>query len=259
MNTLRTCCAPLLAALCVASLPATGCATAEDSLDLADGSAEVGVRGRFDLYQADGAYYFDLLSGNGRLLLASQAYTSRTDALGGLLSVLRNGALAERYRVVTDADGAPYLELRAGNHEVIATSDVYASVYNAERGIETCVGAVQGYIQHWADYSGARFEVFLGANSRHYFRLYARNGEQVLGSQAYASKAAALNGAFAVAEYGTDPAAYDVRSSSDGGYYLVLRAPNNEVIASSEVYSSEASALRARDALIALLPTIQLL
>jgi uncharacterized protein len=261
MKTIRIIPSLLLAlALALPSLAATGCATAQDdAFEIGEESSEIHSRAKIDLYQVEGAYYFDLVSGNGRLLLASQGYQSRTDALRGLLSVLHFGSLPEFYRVAVDADGQPFLELRAGNHVVIATSDSYYSASNARRGIDACVRSIELYQAHWATATGARFEIFVGANDRHYFRLVARNGQQVLRSQSYASRASALNGAFAVAEYGVSAEAYDVRQANNGGYYFNVYAPNGQVIGTSQVYSTKYSATRGRDAIIALLPTIELL
>jgi len=258
MITTRALRAPLLA---IAALLATACAAGEgEPLDIADETTEVGVRGHFELWKADdGQYYFHLLAGNGELLLWSEGYRNRTGALGGILSVLDNGGLESRYEIAAGEAG-PYLRLRAANGEVIAVSESYASRSNASRAIQACTRNIAGYLEHWSRTSGARFEVFESeASGRFYFRLYAKNGAQVLRSQSYAAEASALNGAFAVAEYGLDPDAYDLRQSASGGFYFNLRAPNNQVIATSEVYATRASAVRGRDALIALLPTIELL
>ena len=118
--------------------------------------------------------------------------------------------------------------------------------------------AVATYLEHWDSLTGARFEVFEGTDGRFYFRLYGKNGAQVLRSQGYSDEANALNGAFLVADYGVSPAAYKIIQSSTG-YYFNVMAPNNRVIATSEVYSSKYNAERARDAIIALLPAVELL
>ena len=80
----------------------------------------------------------------------------------------------------------------------------------------------------------------------------------MLRSQGYSDEANALNGAFSVAEYGVSPAAYKINQTTTGFYFNVM-APNNRVIGTSEIYSSKYNAERARDAVIALLPTVELL
>jgi uncharacterized protein len=234
-------------------------ADAADDLEVADDSSEVGLRGRFDLFTgADGQTYFNLESGNGEVLLSSEGYTSRAGALNGLLSVLDNGGIASRYAVTSGVDGQYYVVLKAGNGQVVGTSEAYPIYSHAARGVDACISAVSSYLEHWDSFTGARFEVFEGSDGRFYFRLYSKNGAQVLRSQGYTDEANALNGAFLVAEYGVSPTAYKVNQTTTG-YYFNLMAPNNRVIATSEVYSSKYNAERARDSVIALLPSVELL
>jgi uncharacterized protein len=239
---------------------AAGCATSdEEATEVADDSSEVGLRGRFDLFAAaDGQIYFNLESGNGDILLYSEGYTDRAGALNGLLSVLDNGGIESRYSIDNDIDGQYILNLKAGNGHVIASSAPFPAYSHAARAWAASITAVATYLEHWDSLTGARFEVFEGTDGRFYFRLYSKNGAQVLRSQGYSDEANALNGAFLVADYGVSPAAYKIIQSSTGFYFNVM-APNNRVIATSEIYSSKYNAERARDAIIALLPAVELL
>ena len=242
-------------------LSAAGCAAGDPgSVDTAgDSSSQVGVRASIELStNSDGQYYFDVTAGNGQVLLWSENYTGRTGALNGVLSVLDNGGIESRYVVTEGKDGQFYLGLKAGNGQMIAQGEGYSTASNARRAIGTCVNALNNYLQHWNSRVGARFELFQGKDGRYYFRLFGKNGAQVLHSQGYSSKAAALNGAYGVDDYGTASAAYDIKQSTSG-YYFNVRAPNNQVIATSEVYSTISNATRARDAIMALLPSVDLL
>lgn len=237
----------------------SGCAASASDDVLSDGS-EVAVRGRFELYRgSDDLYYFHFESGQGEILLYSEGYEARTGALNGVLSVLANGDTTARYVVREGEDGLSYAHLRAGNGHVIATSQGFVSNDEAFAVVPSASGAVAGYNDHWSERTGSRFEVFGGTDGRYYFRLYAQNGEQMLRSQGYASEASALNGAFAVAEYGIDESLFSITQNAAGDFYFNLRASNNEIIATSEGYSSKASAERARDSIIALLPKVELL
>lgn len=251
----------LFSSLLLTSVTVAGCAAAGDEGDVVSGdSSGVSVPGRFELSRAaDDQYYFTFESGQGEILLYSEGYEGRTGALNGLLSVLDNGDATARYVVREGEDGLSYAHLRAGNGHVIASSAGYLTYEEAFAVIPAAAGAVAGYNDDWSSRTGSRFEVFPGNDYRYYFRLYAGNGQQVLRSQGYASEASALNGAFAVAEYAVDPAAFVVTESASGGFYFNVRAPNNEIIATSEVYSTKASAERARDSIIALLPKVELL
>ena len=86
------------------------------------------------------------------------------------------------------------------------------------------------------------FELFQSEKTeKFHFRLKAGNGEQILQSQAYKSKAAAMNGIQSVATNGVNEDAFEVKEASNGKHYFVLKAANHQVIAQSQQYKSEAS------------------
>jgi len=225
-----------------------------------DTSSAVSGRPFFEVWKAsNGRYYFHLVAGNYETILSSQSYTTRTAALGGVLSVLDNAGYPERYDLRQSTGGDYYFNLKAANGRVIGTSEMYASKSNAQRGIEAVDSNVADYLVFQATRTGARFDVREGASGSFSFVLRAANGAIVLQSESYTSEAAALNGTFSVYDFGRDAANYDVRASSSGGYYFNLKASNGQVIGTSEVYSSKWNAQRARDALINLLPEVELL
>lgn len=88
----------------------------------------------------DKAYYFHLRANNGEIVLQSQGYSTRTGAVNGATSVKTNGASAARYQLLEAANGQWYFVLKAANGAVIGRGELYASKYNAQRGIETVVG-----------------------------------------------------------------------------------------------------------------------
>jgi uncharacterized protein YegP (UPF0339 family) len=250
-------------ALLLASTLATACATgAEDLADdtTSDSSAEVAVRPRFELWKdAAGAFRFRLLAANSQTLVSSEAYSSRTAALNGLLSVLSNGSSAGRFELRTATNAQSYFVLKAANAQVIATSETYSTRAAASDGIAATLRAVAAYLEHWDTATGARYDVFQGADGRFYFDLRAKNGSIVLTSQGYEGQASALNGAFAVAENGVAAAQYQVLQAADGRWYFNLTSTNGQVIATSQMYATKGSATRGRDAVISLIPTVELL
>ena len=82
-----------------------GCASTGDEItDDADGDST--LAGKVDLWQAsDAQWHFHLKSGNGSILLTSEAYTSRTGAINGLLSTLDNGVDTAQFAVVPATHG----------------------------------------------------------------------------------------------------------------------------------------------------------
>lgn len=249
----------LLSSLLLVSL-GTGCGSRADGSDIAGNGVAVSGRPYFEVFKgADGRSYFHLLAANHENILASQAYDSRTAALGGMLSVLENGVVAARYELLRAKNGQYYFNLEAANGQVIGTSETYTSKSNANRGMRSVIDNVAKYLEYRAMNRGARFEIKTGADGRFYFNLRAQNGEIVLSSQGYSSEAAALNGTFSVVDNGITGEGFDVRQAQDGGYYFNLLATNGQVIATSEVYVSKFNAERARDAVVDLLAQVELL
>jgi uncharacterized protein YegP (UPF0339 family) len=84
----------------------------------------------------------------------------------------------------------------------------------------------------------AKFILFKGSNQQYYFHLKADNGEKVLGSEGYTTKQSCLNGIDSVKGNVGYDSRYEKRTSVSDNYYFNLRAWNNEVIGTSEMYSS---------------------
>ncbi|KHN51043.1 YegP family protein [Pectobacterium fontis] len=89
----------------------------------------------------------------------------------------------------------------------------------------------------------AKFEIFSGKNGQFYFRLKAGNGEPILASEGYISKAGAKNGIESVKENAPHDGRYDRVVAKDGSPYFTLKAANHQIIGRSEMYSS----VQARD------------
>jgi uncharacterized protein YegP (UPF0339 family) len=70
------------------------------------------------------------------------------------------------------------------------------------------------------------------------FHLTAANGEIILTSERYKTEASAENGVSAVKESATIDRRYDKRVSTDDRPYFVLKAGNNEIIGTSQMYAS---------------------
>ena len=96
------------------------------------------MAGKFELYvDARNQYRFRLKAGNGEIILVSEDYVNKSGAENGILSVKTNAPLDERYQRKTSENGKPYFNLRAANHEVIGTSEMYESEAARENGIES--------------------------------------------------------------------------------------------------------------------------
>jgi uncharacterized protein YegP (UPF0339 family) len=85
-----------------------------------------------------------------------------------------------------------------------------------------------------------KFEIFSGKSDKYYFRQKAKNGQIILSSQSYSSKAGCKNGIESVKNNATDINNFDVSEAKDGRVYFTLVAGNKEVIGKSEMYNSMA-------------------
>lgn len=96
------------------------------------------MSGWFELSQAnDGQYRFVLKAGNGETILTSELYKAKASVLNGIESVQKNCAEDSRYERLTAKNSKPYFNLKAANHQVIGTSQLYASEQSREKGLES--------------------------------------------------------------------------------------------------------------------------
>lgn len=89
----------------------------------------------------------------------------------------------------------------------------------------------------------AKFELKRAKNDKFYFNLLATNGEIILTSQMYASKATAKKGIASVQNNAADTDQFEPRKNKAGKHFFVLKAKNHQVIGTSEAYSG-ASAMK---------------
>jgi uncharacterized protein len=244
--------------LSISSLAAVGCATTGGD-DLGEVDGEATSAGKLSFWKAGDGWRFNLKSGNGGILLTSEAYSSRTAAINGALSVLNNGVDPTQYAVNKTATGWN-LHLKAANHETVAFSQVYSTKSNATRAVNSSVKAINSYLdKKEANTTGARVEVLVGETGKFRFNVHAKNGQVVLSSEQYVSEEGAYNGAFAVQAEGTDAKSYVVTANSAGGFYFTLTAQNGQIIGVSQQYTTKAAATAAISSLQSFLPTVTIL
>ena len=194
--------------------------------------------GQLALWQVDAEdWQFGVADPSGTPLLASNYYSDRIGAIGGVLWVFDHGMDATRYLVIDDdSDAGASLALVATNHDVMAESDPYASEDDATTAIATTTAAVTSYLAARALQTGARFEV---AEDTGMFVVAVHGADDgvLLLSSAYASEASAYNGAFAIQTASATAARYGV-SAQGGGYVVTLTASNGQELATSQPYAS---------------------
>jgi uncharacterized protein len=83
-----------------------------------------------------------------------------------------------------------------------------------------------------------KFELKKSKNDKYFFSLLAGNGQKILASEMYETKASALNGIESVKKNAPDDSRYERLEGKDGSPYFTLKAGNGQVIGASEMYSS---------------------
>ena len=86
-----------------------------------------------------------------------------------------------------------------------------------------------------------KFELKKGKSGKFSFNLKAANGQVILTSQTYKTKAAAKNGIKSVCTNCGKKANFEVKASKKGQPYFVLLASNKQVIGKSQMYASKTS------------------
>ena len=86
-----------------------------------------------------------------------------------------------------------------------------------------------------------KFVITLQKNGEHMFNLKASNGQVILTSQGYASKAGCVNGIESVKKNAPLDERYDRKESTNKKPFFTLLAGNKQIIGKSELYESVAA------------------
>ena len=85
----------------------------------------------------------------------------------------------------------------------------------------------------------AKFEITTRKNGEFQFNLKASNGEIILTSEGYTTKAACLNGVESVKKNAVEEKRFEKLVAKNGKPYFTLKATNGQVIGKSQMYASE--------------------
>ena len=105
-----------------------------------------------------------------------------------------------KYTLFRGNDQQFYFNLKAPNGERIGHSEGYTTKESAKNGIAST------RINSPLD---SRYNIFLGRDHQHYFRLNASNGQILIQSEGYVTRQGATNGKEAVKKYGPDAEVID--------------------------------------------------
>ena len=102
--------------------------------------------------------------------------------------------------VIKEVKSGVHFVLKAGNGEVIGSSEVYTGAANCKHGIESVktnapIAKIEDQtVANPESVTCPKFEVYTDKAGETRFRLKARNGETILSSEGYKTKASCLGG-----------------------------------------------------------------
>jgi uncharacterized protein YegP (UPF0339 family) len=84
-----------------------------------------------------------------------------------------------------------------------------------------------------------KFECYKDKAGEFRFRLKAGNGENILSSEGYSSKASCMNGIESVKKNCLDEKCFEKKTTDSGTFRFNLKSTNGQVIGTSQSYESE--------------------
>jgi uncharacterized protein YegP (UPF0339 family) len=84
-----------------------------------------------------------------------------------------------------------------------------------------------------------KFEIYKDKKGEYRFRLKASNGQNILASEGYKQKASAKKGIASVQKNAPLDERYERKTTKSGQFMFNLLASNNQVIATSDSYTTE--------------------
>ncbi len=114
-----------------------------------------------------------------------------------------------KFVIKATANGGFKFDLKAGNGEVIASSQIYKSETSCRAGIESvrtnALAAVEDQtVENFEVKKHPKYEMYTDKAGEIRFRLKAKNGEIIATSEGYKKKASALNGIASIGKNAPD-------------------------------------------------------
>lgn len=94
--------------------------------------------GKFEIKtRTNGEFQFNLLASNGQVILTSEGYTSKAACLNGIQSVKKNAFDEHKFEKLESKNNKFYFNLKAGNGQIIGSSQMYESAQSRDNGIKS--------------------------------------------------------------------------------------------------------------------------
>ncbi len=122
--------------------------------------------------------------------------------------------------VIKDAKNGVKFDLKAGNGEIILSSETYSSVTSCKNGIASVqknapIAALEDQtVEGFEKQKNPKFEVYTDKVGETRFRLKAGNGEIIGVGEGYKKKASCLNGIESIRKNAVDAVIEDAREAA---------------------------------------------
>jgi uncharacterized protein len=91
---------------------------------------------KFELKPAKGGkFMFNLKAPNGKVVLTSELYDKKRNAIKGIEAVKKSATIDKRFEEKKTRKGELYFVLRANNGEIVGTSESYRSMMGLKGGL----------------------------------------------------------------------------------------------------------------------------
>ncbi len=98
------------------------------------------MNGYYELKKTEAEkFHFTLKAANHEVILSSQHYAEKANALKGIESVRSHGSKDEYFERKVSAKEQPYFSLKAANGQMIGTSQMYSSEAMRDNGIASVI------------------------------------------------------------------------------------------------------------------------
>ncbi len=84
-----------------------------------------------------------------------------------------------------------------------------------------------------------KFQIYTATNKKVYFRLKSGNGQVVLQSQGYKTKAGAKAGVASVKAHARSVNNFEVKQAKNGKFHFNLISKNKQIVGSSQMYTEK--------------------
>ncbi len=121
-----------------------------------------------------------------------------------------------KFEIKKTKNGGFMFNLKAGNGEIIATSETYNTIEACKNGIKSVAtnapaAAVEDQtVEGYATEKNPKFEIYLDKKGEFRFRLKAKNGQIIATGEGYKAKASCKNGIESIKKNAVDAKVVEV-------------------------------------------------